>query len=133
MTVATPTQSRHKAPPRARRQARKRAQILEAASRIFARRVYHQVTMDEIARESHVGKGTLYRYFPSKEDLYLAIVDQAFELLIQRLEAEHGAESPPTVTLGRMIEAMSRPSPGTSPSSGWSTEARAASFSERSR
>jgi len=62
--------------------------------------------MDEIARESHVGKGTLYRYFPSKEDLYLAIVDQAFELLIQRLEAEHGAESPPTVTLGRMIEAI---------------------------
>ena len=62
--------------------------------------------MDEIAREGHVGKGTLYRYFASKEDLYLAIVDQAFALLIQRLEAEHGAESTPTVTLGRMIEAI---------------------------
>jgi AcrR family transcriptional regulator len=106
MPAATPTQGRHTAPPRARRQARKRTQILEAASRIFARRVYHQVTMDEIAREGHVGKGTLYRYFPSKEDLYLAIVDQAFDLLIQRLEAEHGAESSPTVALGRMIEAI---------------------------
>jgi AcrR family transcriptional regulator len=85
---------------------RKRAQILEAASRIFARRVYHLVSMEEVARVARVGKGTLYRYFPSKEDLYLAIVDEAFGLLIARLEVERVAAVPPPTTLRRMIEAI---------------------------
>ena len=71
---------------RALRHARKRATILDGASRIFAARVYHHVTMDDIARETRVGKGTLYRYFPSKDELYLAIVEEGFDLLIRRLE-----------------------------------------------
>lgn len=91
---------------RAHQRARKRAHILGAASRVFAARVYHQVTMDEIARAAHVGKGTLYRYFPSKEDLYLAIVDEAFALLTRRLEAEQAAALPPATALRRMIEAI---------------------------
>jgi AcrR family transcriptional regulator len=62
--------------------------------------------MEEVARMARVGKGTLYRYFPSKEDLYLAIVDKAFALLIARLEGEHAAAMPPAVALERMIEAI---------------------------
>jgi TetR/AcrR family transcriptional regulator, mexJK operon transcriptional repressor len=93
-------------PRRAARRAQKRSLTLEAASRVFAARVYHLVTMDQIARESRVGKGTLYRYFPSKESLYLAIVDEAFALLIGRLEAERTTAASPTVTLRRMIEAI---------------------------
>ncbi len=85
---------------------RKRAQILEAASRIFATRVYHLVRMEEVARAARVGKGTLYRYFPSKEGLYLAIVDEAFALLIARLEHERVAAAPPAAALERMIEAI---------------------------
>lgn len=91
---------------RALQRARKRSHILDAASRIFASRIYHRVTMDEIARGSRVGKGTLYRYFPSKEDLYLAIVDEAFGLLIGRLEVERVAPGPPAQALHRMIEAI---------------------------
>lgn len=92
--------------PRAARLARKRTQILEAASRVFGARVYHLVNMDEIAHVAGVGKGTLYRYFPSKEDLYLAIVDEAFALLIRRLDGEEAREVPPVVALRRMIEAI---------------------------
>ncbi len=92
--------------PKAARHAAKRTHILEAASRIFATRVYHLVNMDEIAHTAGVGKGTLYRYFPSKEDLYLAILDEAFGLLIRRLEAEHSAGLPPATALHRMIEAI---------------------------
>jgi AcrR family transcriptional regulator len=91
---------------RAPRRAKKRGQILEAASRVFAARVYHLVTMEEIARVARMGKGTLYRYFPSKEDLYLAIVDDAFGLLIDRLEVERAAPMPPATVLCRMIEAI---------------------------
>lgn len=88
------------------RRARKRAQIIEAASRVFAARAYHLVRMEEVARGARVGKGTLYRYFPSKEDLYLAIVDEAFDLLTRRLETERVMAAPPAIVLGRMIEAI---------------------------
>jgi AcrR family transcriptional regulator len=93
-------------PRRAVRRARKRATILDGASRIFAARVYHHVTMDDIARETRVGKGTLYRYFPSKEDLYLAIVEEAFDLLIRRLQGERAKTAPPAQVLAHMIEAI---------------------------
>ena len=96
------SRSAHRVP----RRAKKRAPILEAASRVFATRVYHLVTMDEVAAAAHVGKGTLYRYFPSKEDLYLAIVDEAFGLLIRRLEAERTEVVGPAVALERMIAAI---------------------------
>lgn len=91
---------------RAERQARKRDRILDSGSRVFAQRPYHLVSMDDVARAAGVGKGTLYRYFPSKEDLYVAIVDEAFVLLIRRLEREAGAGLPPTQALPRMIEAI---------------------------
>ncbi len=88
------------------RRAQKRARILAAASRVFASRIYHLVTMDEIARAARVGKGTLYRYFPSKEDLYVAIVDDAFALLTRRLEAEQAGVAPPATALRRMVTAI---------------------------
>lgn len=91
---------------RALRHARKRATILDGASRIFAARVYHHVTMDDIARGTRVGKGTLYRYFPSKDDLYLAIVEEGFDLLIRRLETERATTAPAATVLRRMIEAI---------------------------
>lgn len=98
------------APARQRRTAEargaRRARILAAASRLFAARVYHRVRMEDVARASRVGKGTLYRYFPSKDELYLAIVDEALALLTERLEAEQAAPAPPPAILRRMIEAL---------------------------
>jgi len=91
---------------RALRHARKRATILDGASRIFAARVYHHVTMDDIARGTRVGKGTLYRYFPSKDDLYLAIVEEGFDLLIRRLETERATAAAAATVLRRMIESI---------------------------
>jgi len=85
---------------------RKRRHILEAASRVFAERDYHSVSMDQVARRARVGKGTLYRYFDSKEDLYLALLDSALLLLTDRLEQEEKAGLPPDQTLSRMVSAI---------------------------
>lgn len=90
----------------ASRQVAKRAQIVEAASRVFAAHPYHVVCMDHVAEAARVGKGTLYRYFPSKEDLYLSVVAEAFDLLIRRLERVEAEQLPPTIALSRMIEAI---------------------------
>jgi len=88
------------------RQRKKRRRILETASRVFAERDYHAVTMEEIAQRSGVGKGTLYRYFDSKEDLFIALMDEGLHLLADRLEEEQKAEVPPAETLSRMIHAI---------------------------
>lgn len=85
---------------------RKRRHILEAASRVFAERDYHSVSMDQVARRARVGKGTLYRYFDSKEDLYLALLDSALLLLTERLEQEEKAGLPPDQTLSGMVSAI---------------------------
>jgi AcrR family transcriptional regulator len=88
------------------RQAAKREQIVGAASRVFAARPYHVVRMDDVAAAARVGKGTLYRYFPSKEDLYLGVVAEAFDLLIRQLERVEAEDLPAAVALARMIEAI---------------------------
>jgi len=85
---------------------KKRRHLLETASRIFAKHDYHSVSMDELARVARVGKGTLYRYFESKEDLYLALLDSALLLLTERLEEEETAGLPPEQTLSRMVSAI---------------------------
>ena len=95
-----------KASSRTPRQAAKREQIVDAASRVFAARAYHVVCMDDVAEAARVGKGTLYRYFPSKEDLYLGVVAEAFDLLIARLEHVEAEELPAPIALSRMIGAI---------------------------
>jgi AcrR family transcriptional regulator len=51
---------------------RKRSAILEAALTIFSQRGYAEASVDDVAEEARVAKGTLYLYFKSKEELYLA-------------------------------------------------------------
>ena len=55
---------------------RRRAQILEAASRVFARKGFHRTTVREVAREAGIADGTIYLYFASKQELLLALLGQ---------------------------------------------------------
>jgi AcrR family transcriptional regulator len=62
---------------------RRREEILDAAARLFAKRGYSETDTQILIDELGVGKGTLYRYFPSKRDLFLAAADR----LMRRLRA----------------------------------------------
>ncbi len=55
----------------------RRAEILDAAYRVFAERGFEQATMAEIAAVAGVAKGTLYLYYPSKQDIYDAALRQS--------------------------------------------------------
>jgi AcrR family transcriptional regulator len=59
--------------------------ILAAASGLFGTQRFHEVRMDDIADVAAVGKGTLYRYFQDKEQLYFAVLARSSELFIERL------------------------------------------------
>jgi len=62
--------------------------MLEAAAALFGTQRFHEVRMEDIANEAEVGKGTLYRYFSDKEDLYVALLARASQQLLARLEEE---------------------------------------------
>ena len=53
-----------------------RKEILSAAEKVFAAKGFFRTTMNEIAEAAEFGTGTLYKYFSSKEDLYLTLIDE---------------------------------------------------------
>ena len=60
-------------------------EITKAAERIFIEKGFEEASMDEIAKEAEFTKRTLYQYFRSKEDLYLAVVLRGFKLMVGKL------------------------------------------------
>lgn len=82
---------------------RRRNRILAAATELFATRPYPLVSMDEVAETARMGKATVYRYFPSKEDLYVAVFDLVLDELNGQLEAAQSEGGGPSAVLRRMI------------------------------
>ncbi len=60
--------------------------MLEMAGRVFAARGFHEASMDEIAEEAGVSKPMLYNYFGSKDGLYFAYVELAYQQLISAID-----------------------------------------------
>lgn len=73
----------------------KKTRILDTAAELFANHPYHKVLLSDVARGASVGKGTLYLYFKSKDDLYFGVLFRGFSILIE--------------TIQRFIEAEDRP------------------------
>ncbi|MFW6189772.1 MAG: TetR/AcrR family transcriptional regulator [Planctomycetota bacterium] len=69
--------------------------ILDAAEPMFAEGRYHEVTLDRICEEAGVGKGTIYRYFENKEDLYHQIILRGLDEMVEWIEqVEEECEDP---------------------------------------
>lgn len=71
----------------------RRAQIMAIAQELFARDGYHHVSMDDIAERALISKPVLYRHFPSKLELYLAVVEQRGEALVMAIGGALGPAS----------------------------------------
>lgn len=65
----------------------RRAQVLDVAQDLFAREGYHHASMDDIAERAEVSKPVLYRHFPSKLDLYLAVIDHRGQALVTAVDS----------------------------------------------
>jgi AcrR family transcriptional regulator len=65
-----------KQPKRRRRPEQRPSEILDAAAEVFSLRGYDRATTREIAAEAGVSEGTLYRYYDSKRDMLLALIDR---------------------------------------------------------
>ncbi|HEV2342818.1 MAG TPA: TetR/AcrR family transcriptional regulator [Actinocrinis sp.] len=65
----------------------RRTQLLGAAQEVFVAQGYHAAAMDDIADRAGVSKPVLYQHFPGKLDLYLALLDQHCEALLEAVRS----------------------------------------------
>ena len=89
-------------PPDSHLQERRRAEILDAATKVFSSRGFAAADVQEIADKTGVGKGTIYRYFSSKEELFLAAVDHGMRNLKLAVDAAAASAKQP----GRILPVM---------------------------
>lgn len=64
----------------------KRLRIIEAAVDIFSQKGFHEATLEDVARKSKVGKGTIYLYFTSKEDLLASLFHEEMNRVLSKAE-----------------------------------------------
>ncbi len=83
----------------------RKEEIIDAAQRIFFEKGLNAATMDEIAESAELSKGTLYLYYNSKEDLYLAVLMRGLRLLHEMFCEAISDDTPVVVSLIMMEKA----------------------------
>ena len=77
--------------------------ILEAAQTLFAQFGYRKTTVDEIAHTANVAKGTMYKYFRSKDDIFAEVVHREGDQIIQLIEEAVKREEDPIKKIRALI------------------------------
>ena len=96
---------------REREKAQRRQEILDAARRVFFGRGFHSPTMDDVAAQAEISKGTIYLYFESKETVLAHLLLEGLDLLLAELEGAqqraHDSQPPlcPETTLHALTDA----------------------------
>ena len=90
-----------------RRRRQTREYLLQAAALVFSERGFHAATLDEVAAAAGFTKGAVYSNFKSKEDLFLALLEDAYARDITAIkETMEASEVPPEERLGDFVTMM---------------------------
>jgi AcrR family transcriptional regulator len=84
----------------------RRQKILAAATELFGENPYDSVQMRDVAARAEVGKPTLYRYFPSKEELFLEVFKSGLDRLDSEVTAILKDRDQPGRSLERLLLAL---------------------------
>ena len=82
-----------------------RADILDAAAQVFRQKGYHGASMADIAGAVNLQKASLYHHVSSKQEILLALLDRALEMLTEHISAVTSQDLPPDEKLRQMIHA----------------------------
>ena len=83
-----------------------RVAIIRCAAAIFSEREFHEVLTDDIAQRMGIGKGTIYRYFSSKEELYLAAIGEGLGGLHAAVTTVLQQDAPMATTVEAVVRTM---------------------------
>ncbi|HJQ82653.1 MAG TPA: helix-turn-helix domain-containing protein [Candidatus Binatia bacterium] len=86
----------------------KRQRILAAATAVFAERDFHQVLVSEVASRAGVGKGTVYLYFPTKDDLHRVALEGSLECVAVEIERAADADAAAADVLREIVAVILR-------------------------
>lgn len=81
-----------------------RAKLVDVARQLFAKKGVDDTTMNDIAVASKKGRRTLYTYFKSKEDIYMAVVESELEMLSDAMEQVAKKDITPDEKILKLIE-----------------------------
>lgn len=81
-----------------------RAKLVDVARQLFAKKGVDDTTMNDIAVASKKGRRTLYTYFKSKEDIYIAVVESELEMLSDAMEQVAKKDITPDEKILKLIE-----------------------------
>ena len=70
-----------------------RLRILDAAEEVFSEKGYHGAAVDDVVRAAQTSKGSFYFHFPSKQEMFFALVDRLISALARSTEEAIGRES----------------------------------------
>ena len=96
------TSDREREESREERKAQSRRRILESAREVFFRDGFMSANLDEVAERAGVAKGTLYRYFDSKADLYVAVLADNGRVFTDRMRDTAGEAGTPVERIERL-------------------------------
>ncbi len=88
------------------KRAETREKILKGATRVFIRRGFQSTLMQDIADQAQVGKGTLYEYFPSKEELFIEVCLTGFETGGEEITEAFNTDGSLISSLNDVLDAM---------------------------
>lgn len=91
---------------RDREKQRNREAIMEAAIHLFAHKGFNQTKLEDVAEKAEFGKGTLYNYFHSKDDLLVCSIQYALDKVLAFLEQKLTAETDPIQRLHLIVTAI---------------------------
>ena len=77
--------------------------ILDAVDVLLAKFGYKKMTMDDVARQVGIGKGTIYLHFPGKEELILSHIDRIAERTVAKLHELAGSSDSPDRRIRKML------------------------------
>jgi len=82
----------------------RKAQILEAATRVFAKKGYHRATTKDIARAAGIAEGTIYLYFKNKSELLIGLLEHLDQETTQSADLAAGLNLSPRALLTKRLE-----------------------------
>lgn len=92
--------------PNEERTRKRRERILDAAFHVFSRSGYREAAVDDIAREAETSKGGIYFHFPTKESIFVELLDSTADRLIAKVEREVDTETEPVARASAAIAAV---------------------------
>ena len=75
--------------------------IIQAATKIFAKKGFHQTKVSDIAREAEVADGTIYLYFKNKDHILISLFEEQMKVVLDNMRAELSNERNPVARIER--------------------------------